>query len=124
MKKTEFNLCGEKIVNSGEALLAYSAGKCDAVAVNAMLESFGSSVRIVPDQNELTEENKRESSVGYYPEQANGYGLLDDGINMTKIKVVNGTTPTLDMGDGLAYVYMCGRKFKLNGNKLEEIAGE
>ena len=124
MKKTEFNLCGEKITNSGEALLAYSAGKCDAIAVNAMLEGFGSSVRIVPDQNELTEENKRNSVVGYFPEQANGWALLDDGISLSKIQVVNGTTPTLDMGDGLAYVLMCGRRFKLNGNKLEDIAGE
>ena len=123
-KETVFNLCGEEIKTPGAALLAYSAGKCDTIAINAMLEGFGSNVRIVPDQNELTEENKRESTVGYYPEQANGWGILDDGIGLSKIKVVNGTTPTLDMGEGLAYVYMCGRRFKLNRTKLEDIPGE
>ena len=121
-KETVFNLCGEEIKTPGAALLAYSAGKCDTVAVNAMLEGFGSNVRIVPDQNELTEENKRVSSVGYYPEQANGWGVLDDGIKLSKIKVTNGTTS--DVGEGLFHVYMCGRRFKLNRTKLEDIPGE
>ena len=57
--------------------------------------------------------------MGYYPDQANGYGLMDHGVgSLEKVHVVNGKTVDVNMGAEIAYVYIAGKKYELKGDTL------
>ena len=79
-----------------------------------------------PGKNVLTDEDIRTTTVDYYPEQANGYGLLETGTgSMEKVHVTAGVLdyPINEVQpDGstnmLAYVYICGKRFEVFGDKL------
>ena len=67
--------------------------------------------------------------VGYYPEQASGYGILDTGTgSMEKVRVaggrleypVNQVQP--DGGTNMAaYVIICGKTYEVFGDTLGEV---
>ena len=104
-----------------EIILDYTKGEKDLEETNKALKEAGSKVHLDPDRNELTEEEKRSTTVGYYPDQANGYGLMDHGIGcMEKVHVVNGRTVDVDMGEEFALVYIAGKKYELKGDALVE----
>ena len=77
--------------------------------------------------DELTEVDIRATTVGHYPDMANGYGLLDTGTgSMEKVHVTNGVLdyPINQVNeDGstnmLAYVHICGKVFEVFGDKLD-----
>ena len=48
-------------------------------------------------------------------------GILDHGVgSLEKVHVVNGRTVDVDMGQGTAYVYMAGKRYRLRGDVLTE----
>ena len=104
-----------------EIILDYTKGEKDLTETNEALKEAGSNLFLNPDRNKLTEEEKRSTTVGYYPDQANGYGLMDHGVGcMEKVHVVNGKTVDVNMGAETAYVYIAGKKYRLRGNVLTE----
>lgn len=104
-----------------KTLLDYTKGEKTLEEANKALKEMGSNLYLNPDRNKLTEEEKRSTTVGYYPNQANGYGLMDHGVGcLEKVHVVNGRTVDVDMGQETAYVYIAGRKYRLRGDVLTE----
>ena len=104
-----------------EIILDYTKGEKDLTETNEALKEAGSNLSLNPDRNKLTEEEKRSTTVGYYPNQANGYGLMDHGVGcLEKVHVVDGKTVDVNMGQELALVYIAGKKYKLKGDTLVE----
>jgi len=104
-----------------EIILDYTKGEKDLTETNEALKEAGSDLYLDPDRNKLTEEEKHSTTVGYYPDQANGYGLMDHGVGcLEKVHVVNGKTVDVNMGAETAYVYIAGRKYRLRGDVLTE----
>ena len=102
-----------------EIMQKYTAGEMNAEQANAALKAAGvTEFHLDPDRNVLTEEQKRATTVGYYPEQANGWGFLDDGIKLELTTVKNGILESCDAGDSLTYFYICARKYQVKGKKL------
>lgn len=104
-----------------EIILNYTKGEKDLTETNEALKEAGSNIFLNPDRNKLTEEEMRATTVGYYPDQANGYGLMDHGVGcLEKVHVVDGKTVDVNMGQELALVYIAGKKYKLKGDTLVE----
>ena len=104
-----------------EILLDYTKGEKDLPETNEALKETGSGLILNPSRNEITEEEKRATTVGYYPDQANDWGLMDHGVgDMEKVHVVDGRTPDVNMGEEIAYVYIAGRKYRLLGDILAD----
>lgn len=104
-----------------EIILDYTKGEKDLPETNEALKEAGSNLYLNPDRNKLTEEEKRATTVGYYPDQANGYGLMDHGVgDLEKVHVVNGKTVDVNMGEEIAFVYIAGKKYKLKGDTLAD----
>ena len=104
-----------------EIILDYTKGEKDLPETNEALKEAGSDLYLNPDRNKLTEEEMRATTIGYYPDQANGYGLMDHGVGcLEKVRVVNGKTVDVNMGAETAYVYIAGKKYRLRGNALTE----
>ena len=100
-------------------ILDYTAGETSLEETNKKLKEIGSTLHLNPSRNEITEEEKRATTVGYYPDQANGWGLMDHGVgDMEKVHVVDGRTPDVNMGEEIAYVYIAGKKYRLRGDTL------
>ena len=107
-----------------EIILDYTSGKAGLPETNEALKPAGSDLHLNPDRNKLTEEEMRGTTVGYYPDQANGYGLMDHGVScMEKVHVVNGKTVDVNMGAETACVYIAGKKYELKGDTLAEPEG-
>lgn len=110
-------------------LQQYTAGEKDLEATNAALKEAGAGYHLDPGRNEITEENRRETVVGYYPEQANGWGLLDTGTGSPdKVYVRRGwldrsVNEILPGGrtSMTAYVIICGKVYEVFESKLEKI---
>ena len=104
----------------------YTSGKATPEETNAALKEIDCPLTINPGKNELTETDIRATTVGYYPDMANGYGLLDSGTGiMEKVHVTAGVldNPINEVQpDGstnmLAYVHICGKVFEVFGDKL------
>ena len=107
-----------------EIILDYTKGEKDLPETNEALKEAGSNIYLNPDRNKLTEEEKRATTVGYYPDQANGYGLMDHGVGaFEKVHVVNGKTVDVNMGQEFALVYIAGKKYELKGDTLVDPEG-
>lgn len=117
-----------------EILKDYTTGETDLEAANAALKEAGAGYHLEPGKNELTEEDRRETTVGYYPEQAHGWGLLDTGTgSLDKVHIVGGrldhaVNEVLDLPDKptnmLAYVTICGQVYAVLEDKLAAIQAE
>lgn len=112
-----------------EILRDYTAGEEGLEETNAALREAGAGFRLAPDRNELTEQDRRETVVGYYPEQANGWGLLDTGTGTPdKVHLAGGRLdyPVNEvLPDGsvnmAAYVHICGRTYAVREDVLTEV---
>lgn len=115
--------------NINEILKDYTTGEADLEKTNAALREAGAGFSLQPGQNEITEADRRETVVGYYPHQANGYGLLDTGTgSMEKVPVKEGRLPFAvnevqpDGGTNMtAYFIICGRVYEVFGDTLGEV---
>lgn len=116
-----------------EIIRAYTGGEKDLEETNAALRERGAGYHLEPARNEITEENMAETVVGYYPHQANGYGLLDTGTgSLDKICVRGGrldyaVNEVMEDGEHVnmeAYVYICGRTYRVLGDRLADVPEE
>lgn len=97
----------------------YTAGDATLETTNAALEVVGANFHLDPRKNILSEEEKRATSVGYYPDQANGYGLLDTGTGtLDKVEIHSGKLVNCDCGTQYALVSIAGRTYHVQGNTL------
>lgn len=104
-----------------EIILDYTKGEKELEETNEALKEAGSNIYLNPDRNKLTEEEKRATTIGYYPDQATGYGLMDHGVGcLEKVHVVDGKTPDVNMGEEIAFVHIAGRVYELKGDTLVE----
>ena len=114
--------------NINETMSKYTAGEITVEEANAALEGAG--FHLDPQKNVLTEEEKRATTIGCYPDQANGFGLLDTGTGtLDKVHVVNGRLdyPVNEVNaDGTANMFalciICGRTYEVKGAELVDVA--
>lgn len=115
-----------------EILKDYTAGEADLNATNTALAEAGAGFSLRPGQNEITDEERKQTVMGYYPEQASGWGLLDTGTgSMEKVRVTGGRLehPINEVQpDGstnmTAYVIICGKTYEVFGDTLGEVRAE
>lgn len=99
----------------------YTAEEITLEAANRALEDVGALFRLVPGRSALTEEEKRLTTVGYYPQQANGYGLLDTGTGtLDKVQVKDGRLVGCDCGGMHALFSIAGKTYRVQGSVLVE----
>lgn len=99
-----------------DILRKYTAGEMTLEETNIALE--GKDFHLEPGKNILTEEDKRATTVGYYPDQANGWGLLDSGTGtLDKVKITNGKLAH-SMGEAFAMVFIGGKVYEVKGDTL------
>ncbi len=104
-----------------EIIRDYAAGRLTLEKANQALRASGASVTLHPEKNVLTEAEKRRTVVGYYPEQASGFGLLDTGTgSLDKVHITDGKLDSCDCGDMPALLYIAGRMYHVAGTKLVE----
>lgn len=109
-----------------DIIKAYTMGELSLEEANRALKEAGCIFHFAPGRHELTEEEKQATTVGYYPEQANGFGLLDTGTGtMEKVAMTDGTLAyavNQVREDGstnmLAFVYICGKRYEVKGRRL------
>lgn len=102
-----------------EIIGKYTAGEATLEATNRALEDAGAGFHLNPGKNILTEAEKRATTVGYYPEQANGYGLLDTGTgSLDKVQVKNGQLVNCDCGNMYALLSIAGKTYHVRGRAL------
>ena len=105
--------------NINETLHKYTAGDLTLEEANENLA--GSGLYLDPNKNVITEAEKRQTVVGYYPEQANGYGLLDTGTGtLDKVRCENGHLVGCDCGDSYSLYIIAGRIYQVKGTELVE----
>lgn len=108
----------------------YTTSEADLERTNAALQEAGAGFHLEPGKNDLTDEDRRETVVGYYPDQASGWGLLDTGTgSMEKVHVTGGRLehPVNQVQpDGstnmTAYVIICGKTYEVFGDTLRELS--
>lgn len=104
-----------------EIISKYTIGDATLDATNTELEKVGAHFHLDPQKNILSEEEKHATSVGYYPEQANGYGFLDTGTgSLDKVEIRNGKLLHCDCGTLYALVSIAGRTYHVKGSTLVE----
>ena len=102
-------------------LRKYTLGEASKDETNDALQELSSPLRLDPDRNVITPEELAETRVGETPDEANGYGLMDHGVGcLEKVRVVDGRTPDVDMGEEIAFVYIGGKCYRLRGDALTE----
>ena len=102
-----------------EILQDYTAGKTDLPTTNDALKAAGATFHLDPNKNMLTEEEIRATTVGTYPDMANGFGLLDTGTgSLDKVEVRNGKLANMDCGEMYALCIIAGRTYKVKGKEL------
>lgn len=113
-----------------EILRDYTAGGKTLEDTNAALAEAEAGFRLEPGRNEITEEDRRNTTVGYYPEQADGVGLLFTGTGTPdKVGVYHGRLEYAVnevQSDGavnsFAQVMICGKVYDVRGDALAEPA--
>lgn len=104
-----------------EIILDYTKGGKDLPETNEALKAAGSDLYLDPNRNVITQEEFVATTAGDTPDTVNGYGLMDHGVGcMEKVHVVNGKTVDVNMGAETAYVYIAGKKYRLQGDMLTE----
>lgn len=102
-----------------ESIKKYTAGEITLEEVNAAL--VGSGYHLEPGKNALTEDEIRETTIGTYPDMANGWGLLDTGTgSLDKVEVRNGKLVNSDLGIMPGMVIIAGRTYNVKGTTLTE----
>ena len=97
----------------------YSEGTLTLEQANAKLETVGSMVRIDPNKNVITDEERAATVVDDDPSKVNGWGLLDVGIGKPdKVHIVNGVMQGGGVGPAMAMIYIGDKKFYLDDDKL------
>ena len=108
-----------------EIIGKYTAGEKTLEETNEELKAAGAGFHLDPNKNVLTEEEKRATTIGCYPDQANGFGLLDTGTGtLDKVRCENGHLVGCDCGDSYALYIIAGRTYQVKGTELVDPATE
>ena len=100
-----------------DTIKKYTAGELSLEEVNAELKGTG--LQLNPGKNIITEEEQRATTVGYYPDQANGWGLLDsDTGSLDKVFVKDGKLVNCDMGETFALCIIGGKSYEVKKDTL------
>ena len=111
--------------NINETMSKYTAGEITLEQANEELKKAEAGIRLNPKKNVLTEEEKRATTIGCYPDQANSYGLLDTGTGtLDKVRCENGHLVGCDCGDSYALYIIAGRIYRVKGTELVDPATE
>ena len=104
-----------------EIMEKYTAGEITAEEANAKLAAAEAGFRLKFGKNVLTEEEMRATTIGHFPDQANGYGLLDSGTGtLDKVRCENGQLVGCDCGESYALYIIAGRIYQVKGTVLVE----
>ena len=104
-----------------EILQDYTGGKTGLEETNQALREAESGFSLKPGKNALTEEEIRATTIGYYPDMANGFGLLDTGTGtLDKVRVESGRLTDCDCGNMPALVTLAGRTYEVRGRVLAD----
>ncbi len=109
-------------MNSTEKMIhQYTAGKVSLEDANAALKEAGCGFLLDPERCALTEEEIRKTTVGAYPDMANGWGLLDTGTgSLDKVEIQGGKLIGGGIGRMYGMVYMAGRSYQVDDDTLAE----
>lgn len=100
-------------------ILDYTAGETSLEETNKKLKEIGSTLYLNPMRNMFTADELMHTTVGMTPDKANGWGIMDHGVGaMEKVHIVDGKTVDVNMGEEIAFVYICGKKYRLRGDTL------
>lgn len=111
--------------NITEIIGKYTTGEITLEDTNASLKEAGAGFHLEPGTNALTEAEKRATTVGEYPDMANGFGLLDSGTGtLDKVKVRDGQLVNCDMGDSCAMLTIAGKTYYVQGTALTDVKPE
>lgn len=106
-------------MNATESIRKYTAGEMTLEEVNAALS--GSGYHLDPGKNALTEDEILHTTIGTYPNQANGWGLLDTGTGtLDKVEVRGGKLVDTDLGIMPGKVIIAGRSYWVDGAELTD----
>ena len=107
--------------NIDEIINDYTAGKVGLEDTNKALKEAGSGLQLDPTRNLFSAQELMETHVGDTPDEANGWGIMDHGVGcLEKVRVVDGRTVDVNMGEEIAFVYMSDRRYRLRGDVLTE----
>lgn len=115
-----------------EIINDYTSGKTPVEETNAALKEANAGFHFEPGQNTLTAEEIAATVGGPRPQDADGYGILDDGIGPQKCQVrdgvlVGGAINQVN-ADGstsmTVYVHIGGYTWEVYGDKLGELEEE
>lgn len=108
-----------------EIISKYTGGGATAEETNAALTEAGAGFHLEPGRNTLTEAEKLATTVGWYPSQANGFGLLNSGTGtLDKVEVRDGQLVNCDMGESYAELHIAGKHYYIQGKALTETPPE
>ena len=107
--------------NIQDVLGEYTSGEKTLEETNEALREMGSTLTLDPTRNLFSAQELMETRVGETPDEAKGWGIMEHGVGcMERVRVVDGGTVDVDMGEETAYVYIGGRKYRLRGDVLTE----
>ncbi len=107
--------------NLEEILHHYTRGDKPLDETNQELKELDCGLQLDPARNLISAQELAETRVGETPDEANGWGLMDHGVGcLEKVRVADGRTVDVDMGQETAYVYIGGRCYRLRGDVLTE----
>ena len=105
-----------------EVLYDYTRGEKTLEEANKALKELGCGLTLDPARNLFSARELLETRAGETPDEANGYGLMEHGVGcLEKVRVVDGRTPDVDMGEEIAFVYIGGKCYRLRGDALTEM---
>lgn len=112
-----------------DVMQKYTLGEATLEETNEALKELDAGFHLIPGKNALTEEELRATTVGHYPDQANGYGLLDTGTGtLDKARVTNGKLSeamNTILPDGkpnmIVHFIICGKTYQVLGDTLAEL---
>ena len=96
-------------------------GKAPREKARETLKKSDAGYHLEPGRNTLTEEEIRSTTIGTYPDMANGWALLDTGTaSLDKVRVKNGELVDADLGIMTGMVIMAGRIYYVEGRVLPD----
>lgn len=107
--------------NTEKIIHKYTSRGMTLKDANAALKKAGSDFHLDPERNILTEEEIRSTTIGAYPNMANGWGLLDTGTgSLDKVEIRDGRLTGGGIGKMYGVVYMAGRSYHVDDDTLTD----
>lgn len=117
-------------MKANEILEKYTSGKATLEETNIALKKINAGYFIDPNKNAFTAEELMNAVAGKSPEEANGFGMLDQGVgSFEKVEVKNGkfahAINTVDaQGNVNEYTLfiIAGKTYQVKGDRLTDVS--